>query len=158
MSKLKSFALFLALMLTAACYARVSAGSGCDKPPQTDSKDVVVVSGILQKEEHWGPPNFGENPATDSKIKILVLTLDHPLQVLEDKEFGSGKRTSVAKLQLHVSSERIAFASSQERKRVKVSGSLSIAVGPAEMTAVTMNVSELIVVAGPVGTECRYAQ
>jgi hypothetical protein len=43
---------------------------------------IVQLSGALVIEDHYGPPNFGENPETDRKEQVLILTLDTPIDVV----------------------------------------------------------------------------
>lgn len=42
----------------------------------------VELSGTILAEEFYGPPNYGENPATDSKEQVLILNLDAPINVI----------------------------------------------------------------------------
>lgn len=158
MSKLNFVSLVSILLLGTACNAQVSAGAGCAKPPLTGGANVAVVSGVLHKEEHWGPPNFGEKPETDSKFHAFVLELDHPLSVTEDKEFGSGKTSEVKKLQLHIPANQIAFAASNEGRRIKATGTLGVATAPADVIPKNMQASEITAVAEPIVNECRYAK
>lgn len=43
---------------------------------------VVILSGTIVREQHFGPPNFGETPDIDMKADVLVLELDSPVEVL----------------------------------------------------------------------------
>jgi hypothetical protein len=43
---------------------------------------VVQLSGIVVTQEFYGPPNYGENPAIDSKERALILNLDAPINVI----------------------------------------------------------------------------
>lgn len=42
---------------------------------------VVELKGILSVETFFGPPNFGENPKSDSQEKAWILSLDKPINV-----------------------------------------------------------------------------
>ena len=33
------------------------------------------IAGVLTEEIHYGPPNYGENPSSDQKMKVLVLVV-----------------------------------------------------------------------------------
>lgn len=46
--------------------------------------EVVHLSGVVVLEVHYGPPNFGENPKTDTKGKYPILVLDKPITVIGD--------------------------------------------------------------------------
>jgi hypothetical protein len=39
---------------------------------------VVQITGTLHKVKAYGPPNYGENPATDSREDYIALKLDQP--------------------------------------------------------------------------------
>ncbi|MCX5788462.1 MAG: DUF4431 domain-containing protein [Elusimicrobia bacterium] len=41
----------------------------------------VVLVGTLATEVFYGPPSYGENPATDAKEKPFILTLNSPVDV-----------------------------------------------------------------------------
>lgn len=41
----------------------------------------TTLSGHLLTEMDWGPPNYGESPKTDSKMKTLLLKLNHPISI-----------------------------------------------------------------------------
>jgi len=42
---------------------------------------VVELKGKLIVERKYGPPNFGENPRTDAKVRVPVLLLIKPVRV-----------------------------------------------------------------------------
>lgn len=42
---------------------------------------VVELKGRLIVRTYFGPPNFGENPRTDSKERTRILVLDRPINV-----------------------------------------------------------------------------
>ena len=62
----------------------------------------VRLRGAIHQEAHFGPPNFGENPDTDSKISIYVLTLPSPVDVKGDptSELDSETVLNVREIQL----------------------------------------------------------
>ena len=43
---------------------------------------LVRLSGVVVYEEHYGPPNFGENPQTDRRVVVPVLHLDRAIRVV----------------------------------------------------------------------------
>ena len=45
------------------------------------SPTVVELEGRLTTKTFFGPPNFGENPETDSKEECWILSLDRPISV-----------------------------------------------------------------------------
>src|SRR5215469_12074506 len=46
--------------------------------------EVVRLSGHLSIDKEYGPPNYGETPATDEKLHVAILHLTHPLDVCGD--------------------------------------------------------------------------
>src|SRR5690606_37868318 len=47
---------------------------------------VVELKGELSVETFFGPPNFGEDPETDTKERHWILTLDKPINVRGRKD------------------------------------------------------------------------
>ncbi len=52
-----------------------------DKESVGYSPAVVELEGKLSIKTFFGPPNFGENPKTDSKQRDRILSLDKPINV-----------------------------------------------------------------------------
>ncbi len=42
---------------------------------------MVTLQGVLELEPKFGPPNYGESPATDKRMCIYVLRLEQPIIV-----------------------------------------------------------------------------
>jgi len=61
---------------------------GIPAKPLCEAYDVegVVLSGTVVLRTFFGPPNYGENPETDSKEVQALLKLDHPLCAVESVE------------------------------------------------------------------------
>ena len=47
---------------------------------------VVSLEGKLIVEWKYGPPNYGENPKTDAKVRVLMLVLSRPVNVRGNPE------------------------------------------------------------------------
>ncbi|MEE3627272.1 hypothetical protein UCD39_25365 [Nitrospirillum sp. BR 11752] len=45
---------------------------------------VVELTGTVVVEDHYGPPNFGETPEEDAKLRVPMLRLDAPVDVAGD--------------------------------------------------------------------------
>jgi hypothetical protein len=71
---LKSIILGAALYASAVC--GLAWGEVLQYEPATSS-----LSGTLVMERHYGPPNYGENPTTDSVLMVPILVLDAPVSV-----------------------------------------------------------------------------
>ena len=48
---------------------------------------VVEVPGKLTLVRRYGPPNFGENPKTDAKLRVPILVLSEPVNVRGNAEY-----------------------------------------------------------------------
>lgn len=65
------------------------------------NEDGVVLTGKVVLQTFFGPPNYGEDPTTDSKEKQAILKLDQPICVSadpknnEDAEAGQTEVTLV---------------------------------------------------------------
>ena len=59
----------------------LAAGCAAQTPTLQYAPAVVRVSGTVVFEEHYGPPGFGENPATDTRVRVPVLHLDRFIRV-----------------------------------------------------------------------------
>lgn len=44
----------------------------------------VRLVGVVREEQRLGPPGYGETPARDQKVKILILRLARPIDVCAD--------------------------------------------------------------------------
>lgn len=80
----------LVLVLVLSIFACVSAANGQRKPHGERRENikwleyeptVVELTGKFILRTYFGPPNFGEDPKTDSKERTRILVLDHPISV-----------------------------------------------------------------------------
>jgi hypothetical protein len=87
---------FLSQLALALCISAAPAvgATVCEKMPRVTPAyaDAMKVTGTLRLEEHWGPPNFGEQPATDAKYHFWVVKLDFPLTVNRDGQIVTTDR------------------------------------------------------------------
>jgi hypothetical protein len=72
----RAFNLFLPWLLLSAS-ATALADDGCRQYGNADT----TLTGRLASREYYGPPGYGENPATDRRERQVVLMLDKPLCV-----------------------------------------------------------------------------
>jgi hypothetical protein len=63
---------------------------------------VVRLSGVITLQNHFGPPNWGEDPKNDEKVTIAVLRLDAPIDVIGDPASDINTETvrSIRRVQL----------------------------------------------------------
>ena len=119
----------------------------CGPPVKTGEASRVTLAGILSREIVWGPPNFGEDPKHDRKETAWFISLNYSIPVQSDHEFGlKGELIQVRKIRLHATVGQIDEMKSRINRQAVVTGTLWTAVGPADVTPVTM---ELLRIAPP---------
>ena len=84
---------------------------------------IVTVTGVLVVKQAYGPPNYGENPATDSTERYVVLVLDEStcVDANPSNELDDVEERDVRAIQLVTSDGVDGFLLN---KRVAVSGTL----------------------------------
>jgi Domain of unknown function (DUF4431) len=75
--------LVLTILMTVAHPTATQAQRWLSYEPQT-----VELDGRLVLQSRYGPPNYGEQPKTDQKVKVPVLVLKNPVHVLANQEDG----------------------------------------------------------------------
>jgi len=103
---------------------------------------VVELEGKLSIETFFGPPNFGENPKTDSKERSWILSLNKPINVRGKTDPDPGLSTpaeNVRNLQLVLSVPRKELIG----KKVIVKGTLFHAHTGHHHTDALMNVQSI---------------
>lgn len=137
--------LHIALGAAVATYMCACSATPCATPPHSNGQ-AIGISGVLHKEIHWGPPNFGENPKTDSKFAAWVLHVDKPFNAIQDSKTGAGKELVVTDIQLELSSvisvEQIAAF---ENKHIAVEGKLWKITTPGDVTDFNVSVTKITV-------------
>jgi len=71
-----------AIVVSALCFCVGSAASG--EKWLAYEPAVVELKGKLTIVPKYGPPNYGENPETDEKVKVPILKLSQPVNVRAD--------------------------------------------------------------------------
>ncbi|MDR1600979.1 MAG: DUF4431 domain-containing protein [Tannerella sp.] len=103
------------------------------------------ISGAVKMETFYGPPGYGENPATDRKEAYGILYLNSPINVIatkEDMEEGvNTHKYNVSRIQL-VSTTGIKFSRFQNKK-VHIIGTFSGAITGHHHTSVLMHVIKI---------------
>ena len=112
-------------------------GIWCGKPFHTG--EPSAVTGALQRQAVWGPPNYGATPKIDKKYNIWVLKTDYPLPVYINGEFDLPlKKITVRTLQLiGPDASEHGFDDFQQR-HVLVIGRLMTQIFPGDYTPVTI--------------------
>jgi hypothetical protein len=127
----------------------------CQGIPQAGIAEEVTVSGLLSQRTIWGPPNFGENPTTDSRIIVWIVRLDSPLKTVLGSEFGRpGRTVSEEQLQIFFQPLHPDILQALLRQRIVATGTLEGAVAPGETTRIVMNVETIERTSKSVPTIC----
>lgn len=100
--------LLLGLSIWLAIYPLTCRAEFCANGVQANG-ETIELSGVFHRKVLWGPPNFGDNPKTDSKFVAWFISLSKPLVVQGGVEFGGGYYSSVSEIKL--SSETTQFKS-----------------------------------------------
>lgn len=89
------------ILQAAGCSALVVALFGLMWYGRTDrvlsADEKVSLSGTVYAEPFYGPPNYGEDPATDAHEVAMIVRLDHPFQFLAA---GDDHATEIREVQL----------------------------------------------------------
>lgn len=107
--------ILLAAMALALVPSSAAAAADCARYDKT-----VTLSGTATLRTFFGPPNFGEDPDTDSRVTQAILTLDRPLCVHASKEEDAVRGEREITL---VPSGKMSLRF-LDKKRLRVTGSL----------------------------------
>jgi hypothetical protein len=103
--------------------------------------EVVEIEGRLMVQRKYGPPNFGENPRTDSKVRVPLLVLSEVVNIRGDpRDAVNSEVRAVRRIQL------VFFDTSYKKfigKRVLVKGTLFHANTGGHYTDVVMSVRSI---------------
>ncbi len=106
--------------------------------------EVVELDGQLVVQSKYGPPNFGEQPKTDQKVRVPVLLLSERALVISREEDGKNYQTAHNVRQI-----QLAFSASETShkkligKPVVVTGTLFRAHTGHHYTEVVLNVQSI---------------
>lgn len=108
------------LLLAALTFAFVATSTAAAAPACARYDTAISLSGTVTLRTFFGPPNFGEDPETDSKVTQAILKLDRPLCVLEsDSEEAERGQREITLVPSGKMSLRFL-----DKKRVRATGSL----------------------------------
>lgn len=92
-----------AVLLFALLLPEMSPASEAQQLLHADRTRIVSLCGTLRSEIRWGPPNFGENPKTDSHFTVWLLALDESARVTFGSDLGRQETTAnISAIQLSV--------------------------------------------------------
>lgn len=106
--------------------------------------ETVELDGRLVLQAKYGPPNYGEQPKTDQKVRIPVLVLENPVNVLPSQEivYNSEPVYRTRQIQLAFIENDIPYKN-LIGKNVVVTGSLFHAHTGHHYTDVVLNVRSI---------------
>jgi hypothetical protein len=91
--------LLLGLSILLALYPLPCRSESCANGVQANG-EAIELSGVLHRKTFWGPPNFGDNPETDSKFALWIISLRKPLVILEGAQIQGIFPPSVSEIKL----------------------------------------------------------
>lgn len=104
---------------------------------------AVELSGTLHIITKFGPPNYGENPDSDEKLQVPIITLSDSVDVCGDLSSSINRDAFHGLREIQVLfPEGMAYAGFRDRS-VVVTGTLSEAVMSHHFTPVVMVVREI---------------
>jgi hypothetical protein len=104
---------------------------------------VVELEGKLTIAVKYGPPNYGENPQTDEKIKVPILVLSQPVNVRGDPTSDVNTESVEGVKEVQLSLKRGIAYRQLIHRRVVVKGTLFHSSTGHHYTRVLMDVQEI---------------
>jgi hypothetical protein len=103
--------LLLWLSIVLALYPLPCRAESCANGVQAngESGESIELSGVLHRQVRWGPPNFGENPKTDSTFVAWTISLSEPLVIQGGVQIGGESQPSVSEIALISYSYKVAL-------------------------------------------------
>lgn len=132
---------FVAFLMT---HAGVCVAASCTEGVRPNG-EVIEFSGILHSDEQWGPPNFGENPETDSKFTAWIISVNPPIPIKGGVRFGEETWNTATKIQISIGTMGLdrKFLAPLDGKMVVATGNLWDATAPADVTPVVLSLAKL---------------
>lgn len=105
---------------------------------------AIELEGKITEEWKYGPPNFGENPKTDAKVRVAVLILSKPVSVRGKPQdpINTESVEGIRRIQLHVFDLKTPLKQFIGR-RVVVNGTLFHAHTGGHYTDVVMDIRSI---------------
>lgn len=104
---------------------------------------VNTLKGTLTVVERYGRPGFGENPKTDSRVRVPILVLSQPVDVCADGKDGSDRDSFRGVREVQLSVLKWSQLEPYVGREVVVTGTLSEAVTANDYTNVVCTVKKL---------------
>ena len=129
----------LVLMLT-----RGFETAGQDKHWLPYEPAIIELRGRVIVERRYGPPNYGENPKSDVRVRVPILVLSKPVNVRGNPqdELNSESVEGIRRIQLDFFNLKTPY-NQFIGKRVMVTGTLRHAITGHDYTKVVMNLQSI---------------
>jgi hypothetical protein len=88
------------------------------------SPTVSTLTGTLNVEMFYGPPNFGDNPESDAKEYCFILKLNKAISVINEQENEGFDVSTMGVKKIQLAFSNVALAKSLKGKKIKVTGIL----------------------------------
>jgi hypothetical protein len=105
---------------------------------------VVELRGLLIERERFGPPNYGEDPMMDARVRIHMLRLSRPMTVRADTGNTANLETVANLREVQLLGRSGLDYSSFLGQAVSVRGTLARAVSGRHYTRVVMSVLSIV--------------
>ena len=107
---------------------------------------ISIIEGTLITRMYYGPPNYGENPDTDTKQYPFILQLDNPIDVrAEEDDTYNSDVFEVTEIQVvPIGKEKTELLDNYINKRVRIQGTLFEAIFGGHHTNVLIQVEEIL--------------
>lgn len=115
----------------------------CTAMLHADEETETILYGVPHSEIHWGPPNFGENPESDSQFEAWILSLDHSIVVAGWHDDAGADPKTATQIQLLGGSLPASEVQSNAGTHVRVEGKLEESAEPGEVTKFTLWASKI---------------
>jgi hypothetical protein len=75
---------------------------GVAEPCLNYSNEQTKLSGRVLIKTFYGPPNYGESPETDAKVKQTILRLNNPICTIEtDEDYAEQNQVEITLVPMH---------------------------------------------------------
>jgi hypothetical protein len=104
-----------------------------------NTRQSVVLAGVITDRQVYGPPGFGETPEIDERRSIPILTLETPIDICQ----GSESEIDVTPLQGITEVQIVNYSSPYPSGRTLIAGSLERAQNAFHYTSIFLVVDEM---------------
>lgn len=99
----------------------------------------VRLEGVVRIDEHFGPPNFGEDPEHDSVLQVPILLLETPIDIMGDTsdDLNRDSFSGVTHVQIIAGDLGLSLLSCGGTRVIAI-GTLEVGLLPSQFTRVVL--------------------